>query len=243
MPGGFVTDQRSINSRLRRLRVNRKAWIASIEPLTFSPRQRLAVRTPFGDFTMEDADRNLTRIPNKPRGLAELERTREITAPSVFDTNGRDNSAYGLKSRFEERGFSERAIKTLVDAGVDAPERLLFMTDVDLKSINGLGNSSLDEIDLYRSRFSPPPLSAEDRIKIAVIRRKFYPGEGTAVLAAKTGISKNAARAVDLVVREAVPEVVEAVEQGNVPLREARIIRYLPPETQKEYVRSEVKPP
>jgi hypothetical protein len=117
------------------------------------------------------------------------------------------------------------------------------MTDVDLKSINGLGNVSLDEIDLYRSRFSPPPLSAEDRIKIAVIRRKFYPAEGTAVLAAKTGISKNAARAVDLVVREAVPEVVEAVEQGNVPLREARIIRYLPPETQKEYVRAEVKPP
>jgi hypothetical protein len=115
-PGGLVTNQRSINSRLRRLRVNRKAWIAGIEPLTFSPRQRLAVRTPFGDFTMEDADRNLTRSPNKPRGLAEPERTREITAPSVFDTNGRDNSAYGLMSRFEERGFSELTIKTLVDA-------------------------------------------------------------------------------------------------------------------------------
>lgn len=57
------------------------------------------------------------------------------------------------RAPFASRGFSERTIKAVVGCGIDAPERLLFMTSVQIASIPGLGKSSVAEVAKYRSRF------------------------------------------------------------------------------------------
>ena len=51
---------------------------------------------------------------------------------------------------FAHRGFSERSIRNMVTGGIDAPERLLFMTETQLKKIQGV---SIQEIRAYRARF------------------------------------------------------------------------------------------
>jgi DNA-directed RNA polymerase alpha subunit len=58
-------------------------------------------------------------------------------------------------SPFKDRGFSERTIEALVACGIDAPERLLFSTEAELKQIPGIGKASLEEIIKYRARFLP----------------------------------------------------------------------------------------
>jgi hypothetical protein len=54
---------------------------------------------------------------------------------------------------FQNRGLSDRTVKALLDCGIDAPERLLFMTTAQLAEIPGVGKVSFDEIMQYRSRF------------------------------------------------------------------------------------------
>ena len=39
---------------------------------------------------------------------------------------------------FAHRGFSERSIRNMVTGGIDAPEQLLFMTETQLKKIQGI---------------------------------------------------------------------------------------------------------
>ena len=56
---------------------------------------------------------------------------------------------------FSDRGFSKRTMTALIAHGIDAPERLLFASYADLKSIPGIGKASLDEIMRYRTRFIP----------------------------------------------------------------------------------------
>jgi DNA-directed RNA polymerase alpha subunit len=56
---------------------------------------------------------------------------------------------------FQNRGLSDRTIEALTKHGVDAPERLLFMTERDLRLIPGVGKASLAEILAYRARFLP----------------------------------------------------------------------------------------
>lgn len=56
---------------------------------------------------------------------------------------------------FRDRGFSERTVKALVTRGIDAPERLLFATETELKQIPGIGKASFGEIMTYRARFLP----------------------------------------------------------------------------------------
>src|SRR6516164_7572891 len=52
---------------------------------------------------------------------------------------------------FAYRGFSEpSSIRNMVTCGIDAPERLLFMTETQLKKIQGV---SIQEIRAYRARF------------------------------------------------------------------------------------------
>jgi DNA-directed RNA polymerase alpha subunit len=58
---------------------------------------------------------------------------------------------------FDDRGFSRRTIDALVARGIDAPERLLFATEAELKQIPGVGRASLGEIMGYRARFLPEP--------------------------------------------------------------------------------------
>ena len=63
--------------------------------------------------------------------------------------------AYRRARPFQWRGLSDLTIKTLMDAGIDAPERLLFMTLAQLCDIPGVGKDALAEIMNYRSRFLP----------------------------------------------------------------------------------------
>jgi hypothetical protein len=60
----------------------------------------------------------------------------------------------GFEGRlFSDRGFSDRTVKALVARGIDAPERLLFASEAELRKIPGIGKSSFDEIMRYRARF------------------------------------------------------------------------------------------
>jgi hypothetical protein len=54
---------------------------------------------------------------------------------------------------FRDRELSDRTIKALVKHGIDAPERLLFMTPEQLRVVPGVGNASFKEIVAYRARF------------------------------------------------------------------------------------------
>lgn len=58
-------------------------------------------------------------------------------------------------SPFHDRGLNDRTITALIDGGVDAPERLLFMTPAQLRGIPGIGKAAFAEITKYRSRFLP----------------------------------------------------------------------------------------
>jgi DNA-directed RNA polymerase alpha subunit len=66
-------------------------------------------------------------------------------------------SATSLLKRypFRDRGFSDRTIDALVARGIDAPERLLFVTETELRKIPGIGKASLGEIMRYRARYIP----------------------------------------------------------------------------------------
>jgi hypothetical protein len=45
--------------------------------------------------------------------------------------------------------------KALVAHGIDAPERLLFMSETEIHNIPGVGKGAVAEIKLYRDRFLP----------------------------------------------------------------------------------------
>jgi len=59
------------------------------------------------------------------------------------------------RAPFRNRKFSDRTVNALVQADILAPERLLFMTMMDLRTIPGIGKVGLAEIVKYRSRFIP----------------------------------------------------------------------------------------
>lgn len=64
-----------------------------------------------------------------------------------------------VRITFNERGFSDRTIQALSDYGIDAPERILFMTESELREIPGVGAASIKELKAYRQRFIPTPAS------------------------------------------------------------------------------------
>jgi len=57
------------------------------------------------------------------------------------------------KQRFRDRDLSGITIRKLIKAGIDAPERLLFMSLAELGELRGIGPAERREIDAYRSRF------------------------------------------------------------------------------------------
>jgi DNA-directed RNA polymerase alpha subunit len=59
------------------------------------------------------------------------------------------------RSQFTGRGLTDRTVDALIARGIDAPERLLFVTETDLRKIPGIGKVSVDEIMRYRARFVP----------------------------------------------------------------------------------------
>ena len=54
--------------------------------------------------------------------------------------------------KFEGRGFSRCTVDALLAHGISAPERLLFMTEIELQNIPGIGAISLAEILRYRKQ-------------------------------------------------------------------------------------------
>jgi hypothetical protein len=54
---------------------------------------------------------------------------------------------------FRDRGLSNPTVRALLNHAIDAPERLLFMTDAQLRKIRALGVVSMQEILRYRARF------------------------------------------------------------------------------------------
>ena len=56
---------------------------------------------------------------------------------------------------FRHRSLSHRTIGAVLASGIDAPERLLFMTQKQLRSIPRIGKTALREIEAYRERFVP----------------------------------------------------------------------------------------
>jgi DNA-directed RNA polymerase alpha subunit len=57
--------------------------------------------------------------------------------------------------RFAGRRLSRRVVDALLAAGVDAPERLLFMSEGEICKVPGIGKSAITEIKRYRRRFLP----------------------------------------------------------------------------------------
>ena len=57
------------------------------------------------------------------------------------------------RAPFANRRFTRRTIEALVADSIDAPERLLFMTEPQLWEIPGVGKTSMAEIKAYRHRF------------------------------------------------------------------------------------------
>jgi hypothetical protein len=53
-------------------------------------------------------------------------------------------------ARFRDRGLSKRTIEALISHGIDTPERVLFMTEAELRTIRG---ASMRELRAYRARF------------------------------------------------------------------------------------------
>jgi hypothetical protein len=57
------------------------------------------------------------------------------------------------KRRFRDRGLSARTIKLLIAACIDAPERLLIITDTETKALPGIHPAALGEIVGYRAKY------------------------------------------------------------------------------------------
>jgi hypothetical protein len=73
---------------------------------------------------------------------------------------------------FTARGFGHSTIKALVLGGIDAPERLLFADEADLRSIPGVDEVALEEIARYRFEFAglqptSRPLNALSAVPLA----------------------------------------------------------------------------
>ena len=51
--------------------------------------------------------------------------------------------------------FSSHVTHALVAHGIDAPERLLFMSEAEIHEVPGLGKGALGEVKLYREQFLP----------------------------------------------------------------------------------------
>jgi hypothetical protein len=60
------------------------------------------------------------------------------------------------KKLFRDRGFSRATVTALIAAGIDAPERLLFL-DFEKEKLKGIGPVKFQEIEAYRTRFLPNP--------------------------------------------------------------------------------------
>ena len=65
------------------------------------------------------------------------------------------NPTLGRKewSQYAGRGLSDRTVEALVANGILEPERLLFMTEAQLKVMPGIGKVAMSNIGAYRAKF------------------------------------------------------------------------------------------
>ena len=80
-----------------------------------------------------------------------MEGEREIDGLAFVDRIAAEQMKAQLP--FRHRGLSDRTIQALVDCSIDSPERLLFMTEKEIRLIPGIGKVSLAEIIAYREKF------------------------------------------------------------------------------------------
>ena len=55
--------------------------------------------------------------------------------------------------RFKDCGFRDRVTRGLLAGGIDTPEQLLSMTPDQIRLIQGIGSTLMNEIERYRARF------------------------------------------------------------------------------------------
>jgi hypothetical protein len=76
-----------------------------------------------------------------------LEAAARLARLAVIDTLAR--------RPFKGGGLSDQTINVLVAADIDAPERLLFMPESEIKKIAGLSKVATAQISAYRGKFIP----------------------------------------------------------------------------------------
>jgi hypothetical protein len=107
---------------------------------------------------------------NQPRSLA-----RSVPADGLAYKRRQKGAGYSARAMFTARGFSYSTIRTLAIAGIDAPERLLFATETDLRSIAGINEKAFQEIAGYRCRFVSPdyrqPFEAPSPVSLDALRQ------------------------------------------------------------------------
>jgi hypothetical protein len=67
--------------------------------------------------------------------------------PIQHNSEGKDWSQYA------GRGLSDRTVEALLANGIFEPERLLFMTEAQLKVMPGIGKVAMSNIGAYRAKF------------------------------------------------------------------------------------------
>jgi hypothetical protein len=75
------------------------------------------------------------------------------SSAKVADASAAIMAGFFKKTAFSERGFSEHTISVLMAHGMDLPERLLFMTEEQIRQIPGAGKAVIAQIKSYRARF------------------------------------------------------------------------------------------
>jgi hypothetical protein len=83
----------------------------------------------------------------------EAERATRRAAREAAREMADDANAIFQAAAFLFRGLSPRTVKLLRAASVDLPERLLFMTEEQIKAVSGLDKKSRAEIEGYRAKF------------------------------------------------------------------------------------------
>ncbi len=93
---------------------------------------------------MDEANKG--KLGRSKRNMETMAAVQPVLARAMFELEA--------KRLFSGRGFSDRTAKALIDC-IDAPERLLFMDVVAIRSIPGIGKAGMADIEAYRARFLP----------------------------------------------------------------------------------------
>jgi hypothetical protein len=71
----------------------------------------------------------------------------------AFRRLAENNVDVAREDSFRHRGLSDHTISALIKTDLDLPERLLFMSEWDIKRQPGIGPVAYQDICTYRERF------------------------------------------------------------------------------------------